>query len=191
MDEDLLLAALKGGDPAAVRELIAAYGDRLLRSAFSLCGNEIEAQDLVQDTFVQALRSADRFQRRSSLYTWLYAILLNLTRHYLRDRRRIIYDDALAGSDVLATEENPAPSDYGAASTALSEAMKQLSSAHREVIVLRYHEDLKIEEIARLLHISKGTVKSRLHYALAHLQTLLPEELNLFGPCGTEKMRKL
>jgi RNA polymerase sigma-70 factor (ECF subfamily) len=191
MDEDQLAAALEGREPAAVRELIALYGDRLLRSAFSLCGNETEAQDLVQDTFVQAMRSADRFQGRSSLYTWLYAILLNLTRHYLRDRKRIIYDDALAASDVSPTEENPAPSDFGTASTALSEAMKHLSAAHREVIVLRYHEDMKIEEIARLLNVSKGTVKSRLHYALAHLQTLLPEELNLFRAAGTEKIRKL
>jgi RNA polymerase sigma-70 factor (ECF subfamily) len=191
MDEDQLAAALKGREPAAVRELIAAYGDRLLRSAFSLCGNETEAQDLVQETFVQAVRSADRFQGRSSLYTWLYGILRNLTRHYLRDRKRIIYDNELAGSDVSLTEENPAPSDYGTASTALSEALKQLSTAHREVIVLRYYEDMKIEEIARLLRVSKGTVKSRLHYALAHLQTLLPEELNLFSTGGTEKMRKL
>jgi len=180
MDEDQLVAAFKGRDPAALRELVSIYGDRLLRSAFTLCGDETEAQDLVQDTFVQALRSADKF----------HAILLNLTRHYHRDRKRIIYDDALAVREVSSSEESPPQSDCGTASSALSEALRRLSAAHREVIVLRYYEDMKIHDIARHLRISKGTVKSRLHYALAGLHKLLPEELNLFGTCGTEKMQK-
>jgi len=190
MDEDQLVTALKGRDAAAVRELVSSYGDRLLRSAFTLCGNETEAQDLVQDTFIQAIRSAGRFQGRSTVYTWLHAILLNLTRHYHRDRKRIVYDDELAGSEVSPSEESMAQLDYRAASSALAEALRQLSGAHREVVVLRYYEDMKIQEIARHLGISKGTVKSRLHYALAELQKLLPEELNLFGACGTEERQK-
>ena len=84
MDEEQLVTALKGRDPRVVQELVNSYGDRLLRSAFTLCGNQTEAQDLVQDTFVEAMRSAGRFQGRSTLYTWLHAILLNLTRHYHR-----------------------------------------------------------------------------------------------------------
>jgi RNA polymerase sigma-70 factor, ECF subfamily len=190
MDEHQLVTALKGRDPAGLRELVSTYGDRLLRSAFMLCGNETEAQDLVQDTFLQAMRSVDRFQGRSTVYTWLYAILLNLTRHYHRDRIRIVYDNELAGREISPSEESPAQSDSGTASSALSEALKQLSGPHREVIVLRYYEDMKIQEIARHLRISKGTVKSRLHYALAEMQKMLPEELNLFGACGTEEMRK-
>jgi RNA polymerase sigma-70 factor (ECF subfamily) len=190
MDEDQLVTALKARDPAATRELVGAYGDRLLRSAFTLCGNETEAQDLVQDTFIQAMRSAGRFQGRSTVYTWLHGILLNLTRHYHRNRKWIVYDDRPAGREVSPSEESPAPLDCGTASVALAEALRQLSRAHREAIVLRYYEDMKIQEIARRLGISKGTVKSRLHYALAELQKLLPAELNLFGACGTEKIQK-
>jgi hypothetical protein len=67
-------AALKGQDPEAVEELVNSYGDRLLRSAFLLCGNETEAQDIVQDTFLQAIRSVHRFQGRSTIYTWLHAM---------------------------------------------------------------------------------------------------------------------
>jgi len=66
----------------------------------SLCGNETEAQDIVQDTFLQAIRSIHRFQGRSSVYTWLHAILLNLSRHYHRDRKRIVYDDELADREA-------------------------------------------------------------------------------------------
>ena len=61
VNEDQLITALKGQDHRAAQELVNAYGDRLLRSAFALCGNEADAQDIVQDTFLQALRSVHRF----------------------------------------------------------------------------------------------------------------------------------
>ena len=81
MNGEQFAAALKGQDPEAVEELVNSYGDRLLRSAFLLCGNETEVQDIVQDTFLHAIRSVHRFQGRSTIYTWLHAILVNLTRH--------------------------------------------------------------------------------------------------------------
>ena len=84
-DDQRLAAALKRGEPAALEGLLERYGTRLLRSAMLLCGNETEAHDLVQDTFVEAVRSAHRFRGNSGLYTWLHSILLNLTRHYHRD----------------------------------------------------------------------------------------------------------
>src|SRR5215469_7516780 len=91
MDERKLVAALKNQEPEAVQELVRAYGDRLLRSAFLLCGSETDAEDLVQETFLQAIRSTRRFGARSTLYTWLHAILLNLSRHYHRERKRLVY----------------------------------------------------------------------------------------------------
>jgi RNA polymerase sigma-70 factor (ECF subfamily) len=190
MDEERLITALKGQVPGAVQELVNSYGDRLLRSAFSLCGNETDAQDIVQETFLQAIRSIHRFQGRSSIYTWLHAILLNLTRHYHRDRKRIVYDDKLVGREASLPDEDPSQLDSGMASSALVSALRQLSAAHREVIVLRYYENMKIHEIAGHLGISKGTVKSRLHYALGEMQKLLPGELNLFGARGTKEMQR-
>ncbi len=190
MDEERLITKLKGQLPGAMQELVDSYGDRLLRSAFLLCGNETDAQDIVQDTFIQAIRSAHRFQGRSTIYTWLHGILLNLTRHYHRDRKRIVYDDELVGREVSPPDESPAQLDAGTASSALLEALRQLSAAHREIIVLRYYENLKIHEIAGHLGISKGTVKSRLHYAIAEMQKLLPGELNLFGACGTKEIQR-
>jgi RNA polymerase sigma-70 factor, ECF subfamily len=187
MDEDQLVQGLRSQDPGAVQEMVVAYGDRLFRSACLLCGNEAEAQDLVQETFLQAVRSAHRFGGRSSVYTWLHGILLNLTRHLQRDRKRIIYDEALAHRESGAVEENPNHLDVETTSCALRDALRQLSDQHREVIVLRFYEDLKIHEIAARLGISKGTVKSRLHYAIAQMQRCLPSELNLFGAWGTEE----
>lgn len=190
MDEECLVAALKNQDPDAVKQLVDSYGDRLLRSAFSLCGNETDAQDIVQETFLQALGSIHRFQGRSSVYTWLHAIMLNLTRRHHRDRKRIVYDDETVNEEVSPANEDPWQLDAGTAAAAVWQALGRLSAAHREVLVLRYYENMKIHEIAGHLGISKGTVKSRLHYAIGEMQKLLPGELNLFGGSGTKEIHK-
>ena len=188
MDQEArLVAELKRGDSAAIEALIATHGTRLLRSATLLCGNESNAQDLVQDTFVEALRSLHRFQGRSSFYTWLHSILINLTRHSRRDNQRLVYDNELAARESSASEELPCDSDLEAAATELTRALQRLSEPHREVLVLRYYEHMKIPEMARQLGVSVGTVKSRLHYAIRDLQKLFPAEMNLFGAGGTKE----
>ncbi len=187
MDEVKLVAALKGRDSAAIEALMETHGNRLLRSATLLCGDETNAQDLVQDAFVEALRSVHRFRGQASLYTWLHSILLNLTRHYRRDSKRLVYDNALAAQEVSVSEERPSALDFESAAAELARALRQLSDSHREVLVLRYYEHMKIHEMARHLGVSKGTVKSRLHYAIRDMQKLLPAEMNLFGAGGTKE----
>jgi RNA polymerase sigma-70 factor (ECF subfamily) len=190
MDQEKLVAALRSRDPGAIQELVETHGDRLLRSACLLCGNETDAQDIVQDTFLEAIKSVHRFRGRSTLYTWLHSILLNLTRHYRRDRKRVIYDNELAGREIASSDDNPNRLDVESASTALADALRRLSAPHREVLILRYFEHMKIHEMARHLGISRGTVKSRLHYAIQEMQRLLPDELNLFGAGGTKEAEK-
>jgi len=187
MDQEQLVTAFRGQDPEALQELVKAYGDRLLRSAFLLCGNQTEAQDIVQDTFVQAIGSAPRFRGNSSIYTWLHAILLNVTRHYHRTRKRIVYNDELASTDLCPLEENPSNPDLETISCAVGDALRKLSPSHREVLVLRYYENMKIREIAAHLGISRGTVKSRLHYATREMQNWVPAEMNLFASSGTKQ----
>jgi len=187
MDEEQLVQGLRSQDPGAVQEMVASNGDRLFRSACLLCGDQAEAQDLVQETLLQAVRSAPRFRGCSSVYTWLHGILLNLTRHYHRDRKRMVYDEELARQEPGPAEENPSRLDVEMTTDALADALARLSGPHREVLILRFYEDMKIHEIAAHLGISKGTVKSRLHYAIAEMQRRLPGELNLFGACGTEE----
>ncbi len=182
-----MVQALRRQDPVAAQELVASYGNRLFRSACLLCGNEAEAQDLVQETFLQAIRSARRFGGRSSIYTWLHGILLNLTRHYHRDRKRLVYEEELTDAEPAPPDETPSGLDLEMTAGALADALRQLSDPHREVIVLRFYEDMRIHEIAAHLGISMGTVKSRLHYAIAEMQRRLPGELNLFGACGTQE----
>jgi RNA polymerase sigma-70 factor, ECF subfamily len=190
MDEEQRVQGLRRRDPEAVQEIVASYGDRLFRSACLLCGDQAEAQDLVQETLLQAVRSVSRFRGGSSVYTWLHGILLNLIRHYHRDRKRMVYDDALACQAAGVPEEHPSALDIELSTGALADALALLSDPHREMLVLRFYEDMKIHEIAMHLGISKGTVKSRLHYALAEMQQRLPTEMNLFGTGGTEEKAK-
>ncbi|MBN1673754.1 MAG: RNA polymerase sigma factor [Kiritimatiellae bacterium] len=185
MDEADLIAALKEGRSEAIDELVSAYGNRLLRSAYLLGGSGADAEDLVQDTFVQAIRSIRRFRGDSALYSWLYGILLNLSRHYHRRRKRLVLLDEppeTAQDAERTAAEAGAGLNGSLARQTLFVAIQTLSPEHREIVVLRYYEDRKIEEIASILGVAKGTVKSRLHYALDALRKKIPQELNLFGP---------
>lgn len=173
MDEADIIAGLRAGDAAAAAALLERYGDRLARSAFLLCGHAADAQDLAQETLLQALKSAHRFRGDSALYTWLHGILLNLARHHRRKHARVTVTDAVP--------ERPAESappgrelDQAREAGDLWAALDQISAAHREVLVLRFYEELALDDIAARLEISPGTVKSRLHYALRELREKLP-----------------
>jgi RNA polymerase sigma-70 factor, ECF subfamily len=158
---------------------VEAHGTRLLRSAYLLCGDETEAQDLVQETFLQALKSVYRFRGDSAVYTWLYGILRNLCHRHLRNQKRLVFEEAL----LLRLASEPSSdnsSDQVFYTTNLAEALQKLSPEHRETIVLRYVENMKIGEIAAHTGVSTGTIKSRLHYAVRCLEELLPSEMNLF-----------
>jgi RNA polymerase sigma-70 factor, ECF subfamily len=171
-----------------VRSALHAHGDRLLRSAYLLCGDATEAQDLAQETFLQALKSAHCFRGESAIYTWLHGILLNLSRHHWRRQKRLVLDEHIA-LETPFDNAAEADADREFRATRLARALQTLSPEHREVIVLRFYENLKIHEISAQTGLSAGTIKSRLHYALRCLEKRVPEELNLFAPEGTHDRR--
>ena len=174
----------KGGVSVDLEDLLSAHGDRLLRSAYLLCGNETEAQDLVQETFLQALKSRHRFRGDSVVYTWLHGILRNLSRRHLRKQKRLVFEEELVLSEV-SNPATPNGGDDDFCAARLAQALQKVSPEHREVIVLRHYENLKIHEIAQQTGVSNGTVKSRLFYAVRALQQILPTEMNHFVPEGT------
>ena len=99
-------------DSFDIQEFMDLHGDRLLRSAYLLCGDATEAQDLAQETLVQALKSWRHFRGNSALYTWVHGILLNLCRHYHRKQKRLVYDDDMVreesiSDDSVQTKANP------------------------------------------------------------------------------------
>jgi len=167
------------GAAAEFANSIVAEGNRLLRAAFLLCGNETEAQDLVQETLLVAIKSQDRFRGESAVYPWLYGILRNLCYRHFRQSTRLVFEEQRLMEEP-APLNRPSIDDRGFCAANLAQALQKLSPEHRETIVLRYYENLKIQEIASQTGVSVGTVKSRLSYAGQLLRKLLPEEMNLF-----------
>ena len=171
-DDAAFCRLLREKDPAAVQKMVETHADRLLRGAFFLCRNEPEAQDLVHDTFCQALRSLSNFNGDSSVYCWLYGILRNVFLNRSRRERRLF----VALSDNRATWLDPVGGVHGSERTENSgfeDLIGGLPRRHSEVIHLRYGEGLKIREISEILGVSSGTVKSRLFHATRKLKKCL------------------
>lgn len=169
----------KGGDEEAARLLVQRYGPRLLAAATLLCGNPDDAQDLMIETLQRAVRGIGGFRERSSLFSWLYGILFNLSRMMWRkrSRSRLIYTDTLP---EVAAQDPEAGSALDASLNAqcLAAAIRQLAEPLQQTVLLRYYGELSVAEIAEALEIPPGTVKSRLFSANARLRELLPPELH-------------
>ncbi len=160
-----------------VEKLARAYYDRLFRAAMFMCNDVKVAEDLVQDTFVAAVKAIDRFEGRSSHYTWLYGIFLNKFRSWLRkekkqrqvslQERADMYEMSNVGelleSDMPDTSEIMQQHERA---DAVREALDELSPEHKVVLVLRYVEGMPYEKISGVVDCPLGTVKSRVHYAL-------------------------
>lgn len=169
MEPDGILA---DGWPMDIETMFQAYGDRLLRVAYLMCHNEPDAHDLVQETFCQALEAMGRFRGESKEYTWLYAILRNQYLLYCRKNSRWFSLDALFSHPAEKT--NPwTQLKMTDDQLRIEVAMSRLPFKHREILLLRYVEEMKVDEIALVLQISPGTVKSRLHHATRRMQRYL------------------
>ncbi len=160
-------------------EWAATYRERLLAAAGALCGDRIEAEDLLQETFSEAAAALPRFEGRSAPYTWLYGILRRRFLLQCRRRRRFFRWAASAGRFASSAGERELPEADDRPTEAardprlneIAAALRGLSPKHREVLHLRYVEGRKIAEIAHLVATSEGTVKSRLHHALRRVQS--------------------
>jgi RNA polymerase sigma-70 factor (ECF subfamily) len=171
--EDLeLIHRSQAGDSEAFGELVTKYRTKIFSMIYGIVGNECDAWDLAQEGFLKAWRSIHRFQGRSSFYTWLYRITINVTNDSLRRQSRrseVEFDDTIPSF-------LPGPGDnYEGAEIReqVHAALAQLTPEHRAVIVLKEIEDLQYREIAEILNVSIGTVMSRLFYGRKKLQSIL------------------
>ena len=171
--EDLeLTRRSQAGDTEAFGELVTKYRAKILAMLYGMVRDENDAWDLAQEGFLQAWRSIHRFEGRSSFYTWLYRLTVNLAIESLRRKGRreeVELDDAIPCS-------LPSPrANYQCTEIRqqVNAALAQLSPEHRAVIVLKEVEELQYQEIADILNLSIGTVMSRLFYGRKKLQSLL------------------
>lgn len=170
----------RGGEPEDIEKVFSLYGNRLFRAAYLLCRDESDARDLVQETFLQALKSIKKFKAKSTLYTWLYGILLNVFRNHVRKKRFLPLSSEISSNDSDSTVRVESRLDQERVFSRIFKLIHSLSSVHREVLILRYYEDMKIKEIAEITGVSQGTVKSRLYYATSFLRERMSDDLNFF-----------
>lgn len=177
-----LLERARAGDSEAFSELCRIHGTGLLRQAGALCGNGTLAEDLAQDTLVEAWKCLRRYNGRCRFFTWLCAILLNRYRNSLRKKQPVSFS-AFARADRDGWEdclEASTPGEAGPDQAAQSREQAALVRAcvqalppkHRQVIHLRFYVDDSLEGIAAALSCSVGTVKSRLFHALDKLRAM-------------------
>src|SRR6266481_3230149 len=171
--EDLeLIHRSQAGDTEAFGELVTKYRAKIYTMLYGMVRNENDAWDLAQEGFLQAWRSIHKFEGRSSFYTWLYRLTVNLAIDSLRRKGRRVeveLDDAIPSS-LPSPRANYRRTEI---SEHINTALAQLSPEHRAVIVLKEIEDLQYQEIAEILNLSNGTVLSRLFYGRKKLQSIL------------------
>jgi RNA polymerase sigma factor (sigma-70 family) len=171
--ESALVAAARRGDEDAYREIYRTYRQPAWNVIVSLVGDVPQAQDILQSVFFKAFRGLAGFRFRSALFTWIYRISCNECRNHLRKHGPATVPlDEILGSRYEADEAGP-PGGSASCEEALRSAVRELPIKLREVIVLRYQEELSYEEMSRVLGCPSGTVASRLNRALLELEVRL------------------
>ncbi len=179
LNDPVILERFKNGDTSAFQEIVLAYQDTIYGLCFRMLGDHHNAQDAAQDTFLKAYQNLKSFKPDASLYTWIYRIAVNTCIDY---KRRSVSESLfrhLPNNENSVEQEpsdSPSPemlSESGQMAAALQQALGKLSKKLRAVIVMKEVEGLSYEDIAGVMDISIGTVKSRISRAREELKVLL------------------
>jgi RNA polymerase sigma-70 factor (ECF subfamily) len=169
------------GDQQAFRVLVERHSHALFRLAYRMTGNEQDAEDLVQETFLRAFKQLKNFDGRAAFGTWLHRICVNRSLDTLRSRKtrkevsQPVTDDAVSWLDRVAAPQ-PSPERWthsGEIASLLGPALQQLSESERTAFVLRHYEDQPIEEIARTLGVRTNAAKHSVFRAVQKLRRAL------------------
>ena len=178
--------AAAGGDTEAFERLVRTYENKIYHLALRMCGSADEAADIAQEAFLAAWRGLPSFRGEAGFATWLYRLTSNAAIDYLRRQKKqrgdMSLDDEELGLD--AVDSGPSPQETAEGSelrSAVAAGLNQLSEGHRQVLVLREIQGLSYEEIASVLELDIGTVKSRISRARSSLRKILLENGNLSG----------
>ena len=188
--DQVLVARFKQGDQAAFDEMVSRYWDRIYSMVHQLLRNQQDAEEVTQDAFIRAHRGLVNFRGDSAFSTWLYQIATNLARTrywywWRRKRDRSISFDAPVSQDNETTLAEIIPAEVESPESEattqelldnIAAGMEKLGAKHREILVLRNVKNLSYEEIATILGISVGTVKSRIARARESLRAKLGED---------------
>ncbi|MCX6382778.1 MAG: RNA polymerase sigma factor [Armatimonadetes bacterium] len=167
--ERFWVQALLKGDTAAGDWFVRAHYPRIYRLLYHLSRNPDTAQDLTQQTFVKAWQAVASFRNHSLIRTWLHRIAWNEYLHWQRDKKECTSLSLLG--ELPDTEQSDI-----LLSLDIANALSQLSEEHRGAFILYHVQDLSIAEVAEIIGVPPGTVKSRLFTARQHLRQLLRDE---------------
>ncbi len=180
-----LVTQCQAGDTRAFDQLVSRYRTRVFGMIYNMVRNEQDAWDLAQDSFVKAWSSIGRFRAKSSFYTWLYRIVMNVTIDWLRKKQvkgtGTEFDDSVQLREIDPAARTSPKSEAlphermerDEIRARIDAAIAQLSPEHRAVILMKETEGMQYHEIAEALDCSIGTVMSRLFYARKKLQNSL------------------
>lgn len=164
-------------DSYTLEDLMGQYGQDVWNFAYLLTTNRMMADDITQDVFLQAYRHVTTFRGEASVKTWLLRITRNISYNYRKSafiRKVLLVDVVVPGNNIRSAEQSFL--EHEAANEVWRQVFK-LPTKFREVLVLNVKYELSLQEMAGLLRIPEGTVKSRLHTARKRLLILLKEEL--------------
>ncbi len=178
-DSELITECLQGRTDA-FGQLVTRYQERLFGTLVTMLGSVEDARDVAQEAFVQAYQKLDSFRGQSAFYSWLFRIALNSSvDHHRRQRRPTVSIDAAreqTGAEPTDLHPETSPSfsiERHEKQKLVQLALSKLSPEYRQVLILKEMEDFKYEEIAALVKIPVGTVRSRIHRGRAELKEIL------------------
>lgn len=187
-EDRVLVERSQEGDCAAFDTLVIKYSPRLYSLIYHMTSHREDTHDLLQEVFARAFRNLRSFRGQSGFYTWIYTIAVNLTLNFLKRRNRrhlISLDDMDSGVqhdmeflELTATSDPVRETGLRELQRHLNEALQKLSEDHRAVVTMFDIQGMPHAEISRILSVSEGTVRSRLHYAHKQLQSLLADYLS-------------
>ena len=196
LQDELLIRRAQRGDADAFEQLLLEHQKNVYNLCYRMAGNPDDAMDLSQETFLRAWRCLDQYQFASAFSTWLYRLCSNICIDFLRKRRRqqtvpLTFEDADGEEQTYAVPDaQPLPEEQvelKLTHETLAAAMAQLLPEHRAVLQLRVVNEMSYEQIADVLDIQIGTVKSRLSRARNQLKKIL-ERGNLSRRASSECM---
>lgn len=184
LEDAQLIEKIRTGQSEAYGQLVRKYQDRVFNTCWRICGHLEDARDVSQEAFLKAYESLPTFRQESGFYTWIFRIAVNLAMSKRREvsRRRTVSLDE--GGTVLgeqarhllrraSAQGDSASEEEGELRGCLARAIQELDPDYRAVVVLRDIEGMDYQEVAKILEIPTGTVKSRLHRARVLLSTAL------------------
>lgn len=177
-EQELIGDSLAGVEDA-YRELVERFSGRLYNAMLHVIGSHEDAEDVVQETFVQAYIKLNTFQGKSQFFTWLYRIAFNNVLSRGRRRHPDLSLDAIreqSGLDPLDQDDSPDDRLLRQEEVhRVRRALQTLSEEHRSILILREMQDMAYEDIAQVLDINIGTVRSRLSRARAQMKAALEQ----------------